>query len=175
MTARRPYNVLFVCTGNSARSIMAECIINREGMGNFKGFSAGSHPREEVHPMAIDLLKSNNYKVEDLAPKDWESFTKPGAPELDFVFTMCDSAANEVCPVFPGQPISAHWGMPDPASVQGTEAERRFAFADTFRMITQRVGIFVNLPLRSLDRLSLQKRMDEIGRGEGADASAEAP
>jgi arsenate reductase len=173
MSDQRPYNVLFVCTGNSARSIMAECIINREGMGRFKGFSAGSHPREEAHPLAIALLKKNNFNTDDLAPKDWESFTKPGAPDLDFVFTLCDSAAKEVCPVFPGQPMSAHWGMPDPAAVEGTEAERHFAFADTFRMITQRVSIFVNLPIQSLDKLSLQKRMDEIGRGADAPAPAE--
>jgi protein-tyrosine-phosphatase len=174
MTERKPYNVLFVCTGNSARSIMAEYIINRMGQGKFKGFSAGSHPREEVHPLAINLLKNNNFPVDNLKPKDWEEFTKPGAPDLDFVFTLCDKAANEVCPVFPGQPMSAHWGMPDPAAVEGTEAERRFAFADTYRMISQRVGTFVNLPIRSLDKLSLQKRLREIGR-EGASSPAEAP
>ncbi len=174
MAERNPYNVLFVCTGNSARSIMAECIINREGKGRFRGFSAGSHPRERVHPLAIDLLRNNNFPVAGLRPKDWEEFTRPGAPDLDFVFTLCDRAANEVCPVYPGQPMSAHWGMPDPAAVEGTEAERRFAFADTFRMISQRVGIFVNLPIRSLDKLSLQRRLREIGR-EGVPSAPAAP
>ncbi len=174
MAERNPYNVLFVCTGNSARSIMAECIINREGKGRFRGFSAGSHPRERVHPLAIDLLRNNNFPVAGLRPKDWEEFTRPGAPDLDFVFTLCDRAANEVCPVYPGQPMSAHWGMPDPAAVEGTEAERRFAFADTFRMISQRVGIFVNLPIRSLDKLSLQQRLREIGR-EGVPSAPAAP
>lgn len=171
MTHPKVYNVLFVCTGNSARSIMAECIINREGLGKFKGYSAGSNPREQVHPLAIDLLANNNYRVDDLRPKDWEEFTSRGAPQLDFVFTLCDHAANEVCPVFPGQPMSAHWGLPDPAAVEGTEAERRFAFADAFRMLTQRISIFVNLPIQSLDKLSLQKRMDEIG-GEAREGAA---
>ena len=164
MIDRNPYNVLFVCSGNSARSVMAECILGREGQGKFRGFSAGSHPREQVHPFVLELLKANNFPIAHLEPKDWQEFASPDAPNLDFVFTLCDSAANEVCPVWPGQPMSAHWGMPDPAAAEGTEAEKRFAFADSFRMITQRVSIFVNLPLNSLDKLSLQKRIDEIGR-----------
>ena len=164
--ADKIFNVLFVCTGNSARSIMAECIMNREGLGKFKGFSAGSSPKGEVHPYALDLLKTLNYKTDDLRSKDWTEFTQPGAPELDFVFTMCDSAANEPCPVYPGQPMSAHWGLPDPAAATGNEALRRTAFADAYRMINNRVSIFANLPLTSLDKLSLKKHLEEIGQAQ---------
>ncbi|WP_374652143.1 arsenate reductase ArsC [Dongia sp.] len=158
------FNVLFLCTGNSARSILAESILNREGRGRFRAFSAGSQPRGAVHPFAIDLLKKMNHPVEQLRSKNWDEFAADGAPVMDFVFTVCDNAANEVCPVWPGQPMSAHWGLPDPAAAEGTEAERRFAFADAYRMLTNRIGIFVNLPLRALDKLSLQKRLSEIGR-----------
>jgi len=158
------YNVLFLCTGNSARSILAEAIMNRMGLSRFRAFSAGSHPKGEVHPYAIELLKSLNHPTENLWSKPWDEFAKPGAPALDFVFTVCDNAANEVCPVWPGQPMSAHWGLPDPAAVEGTEAERHFAFADAYRMLSNRISIFMNLPMKSLDRLSLQKRLDEIGR-----------
>jgi protein-tyrosine-phosphatase len=158
------YNVLFLCTGNSARSILAECILNREGKGRFRAFSAGSQPKGQVHPFAIELLKKLNHPTAGLRSKDWEEFAAPGAPAMDFVFTVCDNAANEVCPVWPGQPMTAHWGLPDPAAVDGTEAERHLAFADAYRMLLNRISIFTNLPMRSLDRLALQKRLDEIGR-----------
>jgi protein-tyrosine-phosphatase len=158
------YNVLFLCTGNSARSILAESIMNREGKGKFVGYSAGSHPKGEVHPFAIDLLKKLNYPTDQLRSKDWAEFAAPGAPEMDFVFTVCDNAANEVCPVWPGQPMSAHWGISDPAAAEGSEVERRLAFADSYRQLSNRISIFVSLPLQSLDKLSLQKRLDEIGR-----------
>lgn len=158
------YNVLFLCTGNSARSILAECILNREGKGRFRAFSAGSHPKGQVHPFAIDLLKKLNHPTAGLHSKDWEEFAAPGAPVMDFVFTVCDNAANEVCPVWPGQPMTAHWGLPDPAAVEGTEAERHLAFADAYRMLLNRISVFTSLPMRSLDRLALQKRLDEIGR-----------
>jgi protein-tyrosine-phosphatase len=162
--AARVFNVLFICTGNSARSIFAEAILNREGRGAFRAFSAGSHPKGQVHPYAIDLLKRSNYPTDGLRSKDWQEFAKPGAPALDFAFTVCDNAAGEVCPVWPGQPMTAHWGIPDPAAAEGTEAQKRFAFADAFRMLSNRISIFVNLPLKSLDKLSLQKRLDAIGK-----------
>jgi protein-tyrosine-phosphatase len=160
----RPYNVLFLCTHNSARSVIAECIMNRIGRPSFKAYSAGSQPSGTVHPFAIDLLRRMNHDTSGLRSKSWEEFTRPDAPELDFVFTVCDNAANEVCPVWPSQPMTAHWGVPDPSLAAGTEAERRFAFADTYRMLNQRIGIFVSLPLRSLDSLTLRKRLDDIGR-----------
>jgi len=166
MTTERPLNVLFLCTHNSARSQIAECIMQRLGMGKFKGYSAGSHPSSEVHPYALDLLRRLNYDTSKLRTKSWEEFAAPGAPELDFVFTVCDDAANEVCPVWPGQPMTAHWGLPDPSAAEGTETERRLAFADAHRMLYQRIGIFTNLPLASLDKLSLQKRLDAIGSTE---------
>jgi len=158
------FNVLFLCTHNSARSVIAECALNRLGRGKFRAFSAGSAPRGEVHPFALDLLRELNYDTSALRSKSWDEFAGPDAPALDFVFTVCDNAANEVCPVWPGQPMTAHWGVPDPSAATGTEAERRFAFADTHRMLFQRISIFTNLPIASLDRLSLQKRLDEIGR-----------
>lgn len=162
----KPLNVLFLCTHNSARSVIAECIINRLGGTKFKGYSAGSHPRGQVHPYALDLLKQLNYDTSNLRSKSWEEFAAPGAHELDFVFTVCDDAANETCPVWPGQPMTAHWGVPDPSAVEGNESEKRFAFADTHRMMYQRISIFVNLPLQSLDKLSLQRRLDDIGRAQ---------
>jgi arsenate reductase len=162
--SEKPFNVLFLCTHNSARSVIAECVMNRLGGGKFKAYSAGSQPSGKVHPHAIELLKRLNYDTTGLRSKSWEEFARPGAPQLNFVFTVCDDAANEVCPVWPGQPMSAHWGLPDPSRVEGTEAERAFAFADTHRMLYQRIGIFTNLPLKSLDKLSLQKRLDDIGR-----------
>ena len=158
------YNVLFLCTGNSARSIIAEAVMTRHGQGRFKAFSAGSYPKGRVHPYAIDLLRNFNYPTAGLRSKSWDEFAQPGAPKLDFVFTVCDDAANEACPVWPGQPMSAHWGVPDPAAVEGPEAVKRAAFADTCRMMTNRISIFASLPIKSLDRLSLQKRLDEIGR-----------
>jgi protein-tyrosine-phosphatase len=159
-----PFNVLFLCTGNSARSIIAECVMNREGQGRFKAFSAGSHPRGEVNPFALDLLKRTNFDVSGLRSKSWHEFAEPGAPKLDVVFTVCNDAAGEECPYWPGQPMSAHWGMPDPAAVQGTDSEKALAFAETMRGLTNRISVFVNLPLGSIDRLSLQRRLDEIGK-----------
>lgn len=164
---KKPYNVLFLCTGNSARSIMAEAILQREGPRNFRAFSAGSQPKGQVHPFALDLLRKMNFDVSAFRSKSWNEFAGPGAPDLDFVFTLCDDAAAETCPVWPGQPMTAHWGLPDPAEATGNEAERRLAFADTYRMLTNRISIFVNLPIKSLDKLSLQKRLDAIGRSEG--------
>ena len=159
-----PLNVLFLCTGNSARSVLAECILNRLGQGKFRAYSAGSMPTGEVNPRVLNLLRKTNYDVSGLRSKSWDEFAGPDAPKLDFVFTVCDNAANEVCPIWPGQPMTAHWGLPDPAAVEGTEAEKAFAFDDTFRMLFQRISIFVNLPLESLSKLSLQKHLDEIGK-----------
>lgn len=164
MSTSGPLNVLFLCTHNSARSIIAEVVINRLGSGKFRGYSAGSQPSGKVHTYALDLMKQLNYGTSNLRSKSWEEFTAPDAPRLDFVFTVCDDAANETCPVWPGQPVSAHWGLPDPSAAAGNESERRFAFADTHRMLYQRIGIFVNLPLASLDKLSLQRHLDDIGR-----------
>jgi protein-tyrosine-phosphatase len=169
-----PFNVLFLCTHNSARSIIAECVMNRLGAGRFKAYSAGSQPSGRVHPFVVDLLRRLNFDTNPLRSKSWEEFTAPGAPELDFVFTVCDDAASEACPVWPGQPMTAHWGLPDPSRAEGNEAERRFAFADTHRMLNQRIGIFISLPLSSLDRLSLQHRLDEIGRSRSAPANEKA-
>jgi protein-tyrosine-phosphatase len=162
--SEKVFNVLFLCTGNSARSILAESILNRLGRGRFQAFSAGSHPAGTVNPHAIALLKRLNHPTEALRSKNWDEFAKPGAPELDFVFTVCDNAANEVCPVWPGQPMTAHWGLPDPALATGITAEIAAVFADTYRMLERRIDIFVNLPMKSLDRLSLQQRLDDIGR-----------
>lgn len=162
--ADKVFNVLFICTGNSARSILAEAILNREGGGKFRAFSAGSHPKGAVHPYALDLLRRTNHPTGELRSKSWDEFAAPGAPALDFAFTVCDNAAGEVCPTWPGQPMTAHWGLPDPAAIEGNEALKRAAFAETYRMLANRTSIFVNLPLASLDRLSLQKRLDDIGR-----------
>jgi arsenate reductase len=164
--ADKPYNVLFLCTGNSARSILAECVLNRLGQGRFKAFSAGSFPKGEVHPFALELLRRQNYATERLRSKSWNEFARFGAEPLDFVFTVCDNAAGEVCPIWPGQPMTAHWGMPDPAAAQGNETERRLAFADTMRMLHNRIGVFVSLPLASLDKLSLQNCLQAIGKVE---------
>lgn len=158
------FNVLFLCTGNSARSMLAESILNRYGRGEFRAFSAGSQPTGRVNPYALDILENQNYPTTALRSKSWDEFAEPGAPKLDFVFTVCDNAANEVCPVWSEQPMSAHWGLPDPAAVEGPEAEKRAAFADCMRMLTQRISIFVNLPIASLDRLTLQKHLDGIGK-----------
>ena len=164
------YNVLFLCTGNSARSVMAEVVLNREGRGRFRAFSAGSHPTGRVHPYTLDLLRGLNFRTEGLRSKSWDEFAAPGAPQLDFVFTVCDSAAGEVCPIWPGQPMTAHWGFPDPAAFVGSEAEKRAIFADVFRMISRRIGIFVSLPIASLDRLTLQKRLNAMGASNKAEA-----
>jgi protein-tyrosine-phosphatase len=158
------FNVLFLCTANSARSIFAEAILNRVGQGRFKACSAGSHPRGEVHPYALQLLRSLNHDTSFARSKDWAEFAGPGAPQMHFVFTVCDNAAAEACPVWPGQPMTAHWGVPDPAAAEGTEAEKHLAFADAYRMLNNRISIFVSLPMKTLDRLALQKRLDEIGR-----------
>lgn len=168
------FNVLFLCTGNSARSIFAESIINRLGRGRFRGYSAGSHPRGEVHPMALRELQQNNYATDGLRSKDWSEFAADGAPHMDFVFTVCDKAAAEVCPVWPGQPMTAHWGVADPASLMADELTQRTAFATAFRELTNRIAIFVNLPFDSLDRLRLQEKLDEIGRTRLADTEEPA-
>lgn len=162
--AGKPFNILFLCTGNSARSIMAECIMNRAGGGKFKAYSAGSLPAGHVNPHALNLLKKLNYDVSHLRSKSWDEFAGPDSPVFDFVFTVCDDAARETCPVWPGQPMSAHWGVPDPARAHGTEAERALAFDEAYRMLHQRISIFASLPLESLSRLSLQKHLDQIGK-----------
>jgi len=162
-TMTKRYHVLFLCTGNSARSIMAEAILNRWSGGRFHAYSAGSHPRGAVHPFVLDLLRQQNFDPAFARSKSWNEFTGADAPPLDFVFTLCDDAAAESCPTWPGQPITAHWSIPDPVQATGSEAERRIAFADTYRMLNNRISIFVNLPLANLDRLSLQIRLDAIG------------
>jgi protein-tyrosine-phosphatase len=168
-----PFNVLFLCTGNSARSIIAEAILNKIDQGKFKAYSAGSQPKERVNPNTIQLLQGLGYDTSGFRSKSWSEFAKPGAPALDFVFTVCDNAAGETCPVWPGQPMTAHWGVPDPAEAQGSEAEIALAFKDAYRMLFQRIGIFTALPIRSLDKLSIQNRLREIGRV--TDAVAKEP
>lgn len=160
----RVYNVLFLCTGNSARSILAEAILNRVGQERFKANSAGSQPAGQVHPYALDLLKNLNYGTDWARSKSWDEFAGTDAAHLDFVFTVCDNAAAEVCPVWPGQPMSAHWGVPDPAAASGTDAEIRYAFSEAHRMLYARISIFTSLPLTSIGRLALQERLDEIGK-----------
>jgi len=172
--ADRPYNVLFLCTANSARSIIAEAILNKIGAGKFRAFSAGSHPKGQINLHALQLLQSLGHDISGFRSKSWSEFADRGAPLLDFVFTVCDNAAGEVCPVWPGQPMTAHWGVPDPALAGGSPAEVALAFKDTYRMLNQRIGIFASLPLRSLDRLRLQKKLRDIGRMEGATASTPA-
>ena len=162
--ADRPFNVLFLCTGNSARSILAEAILNREGMDRFHAFSAGSHPKGAPHPYTIDLLKRLNHDVSQVRSKSWDEFAAPGAPRLDFVFTVCDQAADEVCPIWPGHPITAHWGVPDPAAATGNEAERMLAFRETFGMLERRIKAFTALPLPSLDRIAREHAVRDIGR-----------
>jgi protein-tyrosine-phosphatase len=164
MSEMRPLNVLFLCTGNSARWIMAEAILNRLGAGRFHGYSAGSHPAGKVNPLTLHILRKTNYDVSKLRSKSWDEFAAASAPKFDFVFTVCDDAAAEPCPVWPGQPISAHWGLPDPVKAHGTAPERNLAFADTMRMLTQRIDVFVNLPFDWLGTLSLQRELDAIGR-----------
>jgi arsenate reductase len=170
--ATQPFNVLFLCTGNSARSIMAEAIMNRVGAPKFRAFSAGSMPKGQINPHTADLLRHNGYLPETFRSKSWEEFAGPDAPKLDFVFTVCDNAANELCPIWPGQPMTAHWGLPDPAEATGTDAEIGLAFADSWRMLSNRIGLMVNLPIASLDRLSLQKRLEDIGKTQGQPAPA---
>lgn len=162
----KPFNILFLCTGNSARSILAEAIMNKVGQGRFVAHSAGSHPKGEVHPQAIKLLKGLGYATDGFRSKPWDEFAVEGAPDLDFVITVCDNAAGEVCPIWPGQPISSHWGLPDPAAVTGADSAIALAFADAYRMLNNRIGIFTSLPIAKLDRLSLKRRMDDIGASE---------
>jgi arsenate reductase len=162
-TPDRPYNVLFLCTGNSARSIFGEAILNKIGVGKFKAYSAGSQPKGEVNPHTLELLKRLGYPMEGLRSKSWDEFTQPDAPVFDFVFTVCDNAANEVCPVWPGRPMTAHWGVPDPASVTGDEKAVEDAFRQAFAIFQRRIELFANLPVKTLDRMSLQKRLNEIG------------
>jgi arsenate reductase len=158
------YNVLFLCTGNSARSIMAEAILNRKGQPNFTAYSAGSHPTGTVRPEALRQLETARLPTVGLRSKSWNEFAHPGAPNLDFVFTVCDNAANEVCPVWPGQPMTAHWGVPDPAAVEGTREQVEKAFREAFFLLERRISLFLSLPLSTLDRLSLKKQIDNIGR-----------
>jgi arsenate reductase len=157
------YNVLFLCTGNSARSILGEAIASQFGMGKLKGFSAGSFPKGEVNPLTLKLLTDMKLPIEGLRSKSWDEFSGADAPQMDFVFTVCDQAASEVCPIWPGHPMSAHWGIPDPASVEGTEAEKMRAFREAFTTLKRRVELFASLPIASLDRMSLKRRVDEIG------------
>lgn len=160
----RTYNVLFLCTGNSARSILAESLINHWSHGRFRGYSAGSFPKGRVHPQAIKLLQSLGLPSEGLRSKSWDEFARPGAPVMDFVFTVCDQAAGEVCPVWPGNPLTAHWGVPDPAAVEGPEAAQVQAFREIFRMLDRRIKLFTSLRVDALDRMSLKHKVDEIGR-----------
>jgi arsenate reductase len=171
--ARQPYNVLFLCTGNSARSIIAEAILNKIGKGAFRAYSAGSQPKGQVNPDARALLESLGYETAGLRSKSWDQFAKTGAPEFDFVFTVCDNAAAEACPVWPGQPMTAHWGIADPAEAKGSPAEVSMAFKEAYRLLNQRIGIFTALPLHSLDRLTLQGKLRDIGEMEGATRTAE--
>ncbi len=169
MTQARPYNILFLCTGNSARSILAEAIMNQIGAGQFRAYSAGSLPKGAVHPQALALIRDAGLPVAELRSKSWDEFAAPGAPPMDFIFTVCDNAANEVCPVWPGQPMTAHWGLPDPASVPGSaeggdDVAQRLAFADTWRMLANRIRLFTSLPFAALDEMSLRRRLGDIGR-----------
>jgi arsenate reductase len=160
----RAYNVLFLCTGNSARSVMAEVILNTLGKGRFKGYSAGSHPAGQVNPLTLELLRGNGHAVDELRSKSWDEFAAPGAPKMDFVITVCDNAAGEVCPVWPGQPVSAHWGFEDPAAFQGPDEEKRRLFRQIYQQIGSRIRLFLALPVEKLDRLSLQQKVKDIGK-----------
>jgi arsenate reductase len=164
----RPYIVLFLCTGNSARSVLAEAILNKLGQGKFRAYSAGSQPKGEVNPQTINLLKGLGYDTSGLSSKSWNEFAKPGAPQFDFIFTVCDDAAGENCPVWPGKPATAHWGIADPAAVRGGEVEVARAFRDTYRYLSRRIELFTALPIRALDEISLSAKLKEIGRSEGA-------
>ena len=159
-----PYNILFLCTGNSARSILAECIMNRVGAGKFRAYSTGSMPKGQVHPQAIKLLAGLGYETAQLRSKSWDEFATSSGPQFDFIMTVCDNAAGETCPVWPGKPIQAHWGIPDPAAVEGPDSEVALAFADAYRMLNNRIELFTALPIESLDRLARKRGMDEIGQ-----------
>ncbi len=161
---QRPYNILVLCTGNSARSILGEALFNTLGASRFRAYSAGSHPSGRVNPLAIEQVKALGYPVENLRSKSWDEFVQPGAPQMDFVVTVCDNAAGEVCPLWPGHPVTAHWGFPDPAAVEGTDEEKRAAFAQTLRQIRNRVQFFLSLPLETLDRMAIESRMRELGK-----------
>jgi protein-tyrosine-phosphatase len=163
--ADRPYNVLFLCTGNSARSILSEAILNARGAGRFRAYSAGSHPTGHVNPYALQLLERMGLATEGLRSKSWDEFAAPGAPPLDFVFTVCDNAAGEVCPYWPGQPMTAHWGVPDPAAAAGSEVAKTGAFRDAFRVLERRISLFTSLPIASLDKMTLTARIRDIGKG----------
>jgi len=169
----KQYNVLFLCTGNSARSVMAEKILQRLGRGRFRAYSAGSRPKGEINPLALQILRRNNYETADLRSKDWIEFAQPGAPAMDFVFTVCDNAAGEACPIWPGQPMTAHWGIPDPAAVVGDDVMRMLAFRQALARLENRISVFVSLPIDSLDRLKLESALDEIGGTADADMDAE--
>ncbi len=162
--AERVFNVLFLCTGNSARSILAEAILNHVGKGRFRGFSAGSHPKGAIDPFALELLEKNRFPVAELRSKSWDAFASPEAPALDFVFTVCDNAAGEACPIWPGQPITGHWGIEDPAAVGGSDEEKRSAFSTAFKLLQRRISLFTSLPLDKLDEMAIRRKLDEIGR-----------
>jgi protein-tyrosine-phosphatase len=164
MNGQRPYNVLFLCTGNSARSILAESLMNTLGKGKFRAFSAGSLPKGQVHPLALELLRRTNLPAEGFRSKSWDEFATPGARSMDFIFTVCDNAAGEVCPVWPGKPMSAHWGIADPAAADGTDAEKAFAFLKTLKQLETRIKLFTKLPIDSLDRTTLQAKLRDIGK-----------
>jgi arsenate reductase (thioredoxin) len=165
------FNILFLCTGNTARSILAEAILNKDGRGRFHAFSAGSQPKGVVNPIALRLLQRLDYPTANLRSKSWQEFAKPGAPSMDFIFTVCDNAAGEACPVWPGKPMTAHWGIEDPAAIEGSDAEKEAAFIEAHRLLKNRIGAFINLPLKSIDALALGPRLREIGRMEGATAT----
>lgn len=160
----KKFNALFLCTGNSARSVLAECVLNRLGQGRFRAYSAGSDPTGAVNPYVLELLRSQDYDVSGLRSKNWAEFSGEEAPEIDFIFTVCDNAAGETCPLWPGHPVTAHWGLPDPAAVTGSDADKRLAFADTLGELTRRIEIFCDLPFETLDPEALRKRLDDIGR-----------
>ncbi len=168
----RPYNVLFLCTHNSARSVMAEAIMNKIGAGKFVAYSAGSQPRGAINPNTLKLLKGLGYDTSDFRSKSWDEFAKPGAPEIDFIFTVCDDAAGEVCPVWPGKPLTAHWGVADPSAAKGSEIEIARAFQEAYRLLYRRIELFAALPIRGLDTMTLKARLREIGREEGATEKA---
>jgi len=174
MTAEKPLNVLFLCTGNSARSILAEAILNKIGTGRFSAYSAGSHPKDQVNPFSIRLLKSLGFNTSTFRSKSWDEFAQPGAPPIDIIITVCDDAAGESCPVWPGKPVAAHWGIRDPAAVQGTDEVIADAFREAYRLLEQRISQFVALPVSTLDKATLQQKLRDIGRAEGATAMAEA-
>jgi protein-tyrosine-phosphatase len=172
MTSSRIYNVLFLCTGNSARSILAESLLNHWGQGQFRAFSAGSFPKGQVHPLALELLDNMNLPTDGLRSKSWDEFAAPDALALDFLFTVCDNAAGEVCPIWPGRPMTAHWGIPDPAAAEGTDVEKRLAFREALRSLETRIKLFLTLPLASIDRMRLKERLDSIGQTRGPDDHA---